>query len=219
LAGPTVAWIEGKTANRPDITFLPKTVPSHILVSAPDIPSEVYTLTPTAGQPQTDEGVSRVTLPSTIAHVDLLPIDNRPLDICLYVFCVAELYHTERNHQGVGKRLLKPLAMVSRTDKPIRCRERIGGMLNFYYREAAWKCAFYFLHPTGWKRDYGTPYTGTKEETSDPDKGSPSGLPRQSSTLPESPSYRHPQVHRRPFRVPIDPLTKSGGNAEPTIRP
>ena len=76
LAGPAVAWIEGKTANPPDITFLPKTAPSHILVSAPDIPSEIYTLTPTAGQPQPDEGASRLTLPSTIAHVDLLPIDN-----------------------------------------------------------------------------------------------------------------------------------------------
>ena len=76
LAGPAIAWIEGKTANPPDITFLPETAPSHILVSAPDIPSEVYTLIPTAVEPQPDEGTSRVTLPSTVAHVDLLPIDN-----------------------------------------------------------------------------------------------------------------------------------------------
>ena len=48
-----------------------------------------------------------------------------------------EHYHTERNHQGVGNRLLKPLAMVSLTDEPIQCRERLGGMLNYYYREAA----------------------------------------------------------------------------------
>jgi len=33
--------------------------------------------------------------------------------------------------------LLEPLVTVSSTDKPIRCRERLGGMLNFYYREAA----------------------------------------------------------------------------------
>jgi transposase InsO family protein len=46
-------------------------------------------------------------------------------------------YHTERNHQGVGNRLLKPLATVSSTNDPIHCRERLGGMLNFYYREAA----------------------------------------------------------------------------------
>ena len=46
-------------------------------------------------------------------------------------------YHSERNHQGVGNRLLEPLATVSSIDEPIRCRVRLGGMLNFYYREAA----------------------------------------------------------------------------------
>ena len=35
-----------------------------------------------------------------------------------------------------------------------------------------------------WKRDYGDPYPGTKEETPDTDNGSTSGLLRQSSTLP-----------------------------------
>ena len=46
-------------------------------------------------------------------------------------------YHTERNHQGVGNRLLKPLAAVSSNDEPIQCGERLGGMLNYYYRKAA----------------------------------------------------------------------------------
>ena len=46
-------------------------------------------------------------------------------------------YQTERNHQGVGNRLLEPLASVRLTDEPIQCRERLGGMLNFYCREAA----------------------------------------------------------------------------------
>ena len=46
-------------------------------------------------------------------------------------------YHTERNHQGVGNRLLEPLVTVSSTDKPVRCRERLGGMLNYHLREAA----------------------------------------------------------------------------------
>jgi transposase InsO family protein len=46
-------------------------------------------------------------------------------------------YHTERNHQGVGNRLLAPLATLSSTNDPIHCRERLGGILNFYYREAA----------------------------------------------------------------------------------
>ena len=46
-------------------------------------------------------------------------------------------YHSERNHQGVGNRLLEPLATVSSINEPIQCRERLGGMLNIYYREAA----------------------------------------------------------------------------------
>jgi hypothetical protein len=45
-------------------------------------------------------------------------------------------YHAERNHQGVGNRLLELLARVSTSEKPIRCSKRLGGMLNFYYREA-----------------------------------------------------------------------------------
>ena len=46
-------------------------------------------------------------------------------------------YHAERNHQGVGNRLLEPSAICRSSDAPIHCRARLGGMLNFYYREAA----------------------------------------------------------------------------------
>ena len=46
-------------------------------------------------------------------------------------------YHAERNHQGVGSRLLKPVERSRSTNDLIHCRERLGGLLNFYYREAA----------------------------------------------------------------------------------
>jgi transposase InsO family protein len=46
-------------------------------------------------------------------------------------------YHSERNHQGVGNRLLEPSAMSHSSNDPINCRERLGGILNFNYREAA----------------------------------------------------------------------------------
>ena len=46
-------------------------------------------------------------------------------------------YHTERNHQGLGNRLLDPTHEAGSTDDPIQHRERFGGILNFYYREAA----------------------------------------------------------------------------------
>jgi hypothetical protein len=37
----------------------------------------------------------------------------------------------------VDNRLLEQLATVSSLDEPIHRRERLGGMLNYYYREAA----------------------------------------------------------------------------------
>ena len=46
-------------------------------------------------------------------------------------------YHAERNHQGLGNRLLDPTHEAGSMDDPIKNRERLGGMLKFYYRKAA----------------------------------------------------------------------------------
>ncbi len=46
-------------------------------------------------------------------------------------------YHTERNHQGVGNRSLEPLDASGLANEPIYRLERLGGLLNYYYREAA----------------------------------------------------------------------------------
>ena len=46
-------------------------------------------------------------------------------------------YHGERPHQGLGGRLIAADDGLRRTDGQVKCRERLGGMLNFYYREAA----------------------------------------------------------------------------------
>jgi hypothetical protein len=48
----------------------------------------------------------------------------------------VEHVHAERNHQGKGNLLLFPLEGVRKTG-PVRCRERLGGLLKFYHREAA----------------------------------------------------------------------------------
>ncbi len=48
-------------------------------------------------------------------------------------------YHQERNHQGKDNLLLFPssrLPMIRKQGK-IRCRERLGGLLKYYNREAA----------------------------------------------------------------------------------
>jgi transposase InsO family protein len=46
-------------------------------------------------------------------------------------------YHSERNHQGVGNRLLIPDESHAGNTGAIRRRERLGGMLNYYFRQAA----------------------------------------------------------------------------------
>src|SRR5262249_791279 len=46
-------------------------------------------------------------------------------------------YHLERNHQGLDNRLLAPIEKIGTTMGVVRKRERIGGLLNYYYREAA----------------------------------------------------------------------------------
>lgn len=46
-------------------------------------------------------------------------------------------YHVERNHQGLGNRLLQPATATGSQHGRIQRRERLGGVLNFYYREAA----------------------------------------------------------------------------------
>src|SRR5258705_929385 len=45
-------------------------------------------------------------------------------------------YHRERNHQGVGNRLLTPAEPANR-NAPVERVERLGGLLNFYHLSAA----------------------------------------------------------------------------------
>ena len=48
-------------------------------------------------------------------------------------------YHAERNHQGKENVLLFPTATQAknRVDGSVRCKERLGGLLKYYHREAA----------------------------------------------------------------------------------
>lgn len=46
-------------------------------------------------------------------------------------------YHTERNHQGLDNQIIKAGDEVGRVDGQIECREHLGGLLRYYYREAA----------------------------------------------------------------------------------
>ena len=49
-------------------------------------------------------------------------------------------YLTERYHQGIGSQLIRPSAAPSNDNAPlgaVRCRSRLGGVLNYYCRNAA----------------------------------------------------------------------------------
>ena len=48
----------------------------------------------------------------------------------------VEHYHLERSHQRLGNQLLHSPS-PSIPDAAVRCRKRIGGLLNYYHREAA----------------------------------------------------------------------------------
>ncbi|MHC4944162.1 MAG: integrase core domain-containing protein [Planctomycetota bacterium] len=46
-------------------------------------------------------------------------------------------YHRERNHQGLENTIINPELAILRQNGEVRCRERIGGLLRYYYRQAA----------------------------------------------------------------------------------
>jgi transposase InsO family protein len=46
-------------------------------------------------------------------------------------------YHRERNHQGLGNQIIEPGEGLGPARGDVRCRDRLGGMLRYYYRHAA----------------------------------------------------------------------------------
>jgi putative transposase len=65
----------------------------------------------------------------------VIPLGEGHLRMILSEFLVH--YHAERNHQGLANELVTPLPANSNVGESIQCRERLGGTLNYYYREAA----------------------------------------------------------------------------------
>jgi hypothetical protein len=49
----------------------------------------------------------------------------------------TEHYHQERNHQGLDNELIEKVTDGPKMDGTVACRERLGGILNYYYRRAA----------------------------------------------------------------------------------
>ena len=64
-----------------------------------------------------------------------VPLSERHLRTAVTEYVVH--YHTERNHQGLGNKLLTPLPASANDAGSIVSRERFGGILNYYYCRAA----------------------------------------------------------------------------------
>ncbi|HEU4726509.1 MAG TPA: integrase core domain-containing protein [Kofleriaceae bacterium] len=69
----------------------------------------------------------------------LVPLGERHLRVAISEF--VEHYHLERNHQGLDNRLLTAVASPANQNvfpaAPVARRERLGGILSYYYRPAA----------------------------------------------------------------------------------
>src|SRR5437879_90962 len=63
----------------------------------------------------------------------VIPFGERHLRRTLAEF--IEHYHRERNHQGLGNELIDGVSPM-RGARWVRRRERLGGLLNYYYRAA-----------------------------------------------------------------------------------
>ena len=64
----------------------------------------------------------------------IVPLGEQHLRAAVRAF--VQHYHEERPHQGLGNALIAPQTTLTGTG-PVLCRERLGGVLKFYYREAA----------------------------------------------------------------------------------
>jgi hypothetical protein len=63
---------------------------------------------------------------------------ERHLRYLLREFCAH--YHGERFHQALGGQLIRPPTSASNDNAAtgtIQCRPRLGGLLNYYHRQAA----------------------------------------------------------------------------------
>jgi putative transposase len=46
-------------------------------------------------------------------------------------------YNQERNHQSLANKIIRPEFPEFPVESQLRCRKRLGGLLRYYYRQAA----------------------------------------------------------------------------------
>ncbi len=65
----------------------------------------------------------------------IIPLGERHLRSAVKEY--TEHYHLERNHQGLENELIEDRIGVVDTNRAVERQERLGGILNYYYRRAA----------------------------------------------------------------------------------
>jgi transposase InsO family protein len=65
----------------------------------------------------------------------IVPLGERHLRTVCREYVVH--YHGERNHQGLGNELIEPIEPGCTRNSKVTRRQRLGGLLNYYEREAA----------------------------------------------------------------------------------
>ena len=65
----------------------------------------------------------------------MILIGGGSLRRAFYQFC--DHYHLERNHQGLGNKIIEPEFTSAEAEGIVQCRGRLGGLLRYYYRNAA----------------------------------------------------------------------------------
>jgi transposase InsO family protein len=65
----------------------------------------------------------------------IIPLGERHLRTAVNEY--TEHYHLERNHQGLDNELIEKPVHEPHLNGGVACRERLGGVLKYYYRRAA----------------------------------------------------------------------------------
>lgn len=65
----------------------------------------------------------------------IIPLGERHLRKAVKEY--TEHYHLERNHQGLNNELIEKPSDEPHLDSVVECKEKLGGILKYYYRRAA----------------------------------------------------------------------------------
>jgi len=69
------------------------------------------------------------------ALAQMIMLGERALSYAIHQYLAH--YHAERNHQGLDNQLIAREGEVGGQTGPVVRRKRLGGLLSYYYREAA----------------------------------------------------------------------------------